>query len=46
MISTSGSRVTSVSTYAVFEVTNAPHKNMKDNNIEAAKLDHYDQELQ
>ena len=29
-----------------FEVTNAPHKNKKDNNIEAVKLDHCDQELQ
>ena len=29
-----------------FEVTNAPHKNSKDNNIEAVKLDHCDQELQ
>ena len=29
-----------------FEVTNAPHKNMKDNNIEAVKLDYCDQELQ
>ena len=29
-----------------FEVTNAPHQNIKDNNIEAAKLDHCDQELQ
>ena len=29
-----------------FEVTNAPHKNIKDNNIEVVKLDHCDQELQ
>ena len=29
-----------------FEVTNAPHKNIKDNDIEAVKLDHCDQELQ
>ena len=29
-----------------FEVTNAFHKNIKDNNIEAVKLDHCDQELQ
>ena len=28
-----------------FEVTNVPHKNIKDNNIEAVKLDHCDQEL-
>ena len=28
-----------------FEVTNAPHKNIKDNNIEAVKPDHCDQEL-
>ena len=29
-----------------FEVTNAPHKSIKDNNIEAVKLDFCDQELQ
>ena len=29
-----------------FEVTNAFHKNIKDNNIEAVKLDYSDQELQ
>ena len=29
-----------------FEVTNAPHKNIKDNDIDAVKLDHCDQELQ
>ena len=29
-----------------FEVTNVPHKNIKDNNIEAVKLDYCDQELQ
>ena len=29
-----------------FEVTNAPYKNIKDNNIEAVKLDYCDQELQ
>ena len=29
-----------------FEVTNAPHKNLKKNNIEAIKLDHGNQELQ
>ena len=29
-----------------FEVTNTPHKNIKDNKIEAVKLDHCDQELQ
>ena len=29
-----------------FEVTNAPHKNIKDNNVEAVKLDYCDQELQ
>ena len=28
-----------------FEVTNAPYKNIKDNNVEAVKLDHCDQEL-
>ena len=28
------------------EVTNAPHKNLKDNNIEAVKLDYCDQESQ
>ena len=30
----------------LFEVTNATHKNIKDNNIEAVKLDYCDQELQ
>ena len=29
-----------------FEVTNASHKNTKNNNIEAVKLDYCDQELQ
>ena len=29
-----------------FEVTKVPYKNMKDNNIEAVKLDYCDQELQ
>ena len=29
-----------------FEVTNAPHKNLKDSNIKAVKLDYCDQELQ
>ena len=29
-----------------FEVTNAPRKNIKDNDIQAVKLDHCDQELQ
>ena len=29
-----------------FEVTNAPHKNIKDNNIKAIKLDYCDKELQ
>ena len=29
-----------------FKVTSAPHKNIKDNNVEAVKLDHCDQELQ
>ena len=28
-----------------FEITNEPHKNIKDNNFEAVKLDHCDQEL-
>ena len=28
-----------------FMVTNTPHKNTKDDNIEAVKLDHCDQEL-
>ena len=28
-----------------FKVTNAMHKNIKDNNIEAIKLDYCDQEL-
>ena len=29
-----------------FEVTSAPHKNIKDNNTETIKLDYCDQELQ
>ena len=29
-----------------FEVTNATHKNIKDNNIEAVKLDYCDEESQ
>ena len=29
-----------------FEVTNAPYKHIKDNNIEAINLDYCDQELQ
>ena len=40
---TDGPRVTTVSTY---EVTNALQKNIKDNNIEAVKLEHCDKELQ
>ena len=29
-----------------FDITNAPHKNIKDNNIEPVKLNHCDEELQ
>ena len=44
---TDGSRVTTISAYAVSRLQmHPPHKNIKGNNIEAVKLDHCDQELQ